>query len=174
MDSAGTVKILTGTYPGSVDTTANAVILSPGTSPGQVTIGGNLSMDGDDTITIELDGTMATQFDSFNVTGTVALGGATLDIDTDGMFTPATLDTFDIVTGASSALTSPFFGNATTSGATVTDGPYSYQVFYNPGFNGVRLANITGLTPCPMTVYVDDDWVGFADGTIVDVDPAHL
>ncbi|MBV9214707.1 MAG: IPT/TIG domain-containing protein, partial [Acidobacteria bacterium] len=40
--SGGTVHIKTGTYTGSLDTTARSINVSPGSSPGQVTLTGNM------------------------------------------------------------------------------------------------------------------------------------
>ena len=52
----GTVKILCGIYAETVDATTNSVALAPGASPAQVTVSGDMMLDGDDTLDIEIDG----------------------------------------------------------------------------------------------------------------------
>ena len=95
--AAGTVQVHTGTYAGGADATAKAVILSAGTSPGQVTINGNVTLTSDDTVPIEIDGTnAASDYDNFIVNGTVSLGGATLSLS--GTHSPSVGETFTIVT----------------------------------------------------------------------------
>ena len=47
VDSLGTVKILGGSYTENVDATAKAVVLSPGASPAQVSITGNMTFPSD-------------------------------------------------------------------------------------------------------------------------------
>jgi len=78
--SGGTVNVSTGSYTGNVDSTGKAVILAAGTSPGQVTVTGNLTMDANDTLAVEIDGTLATAFDSWSFTGTTSLGWASIAV----------------------------------------------------------------------------------------------
>src|SRR4030095_3919152 len=92
LTATGTLHIHTGTYSDTLDTTGKAVTVSAGTSPGQVTINGNLSINGDDTVPIELAGpSAATQYDNFVVNGTVSLGGATLSLSRTFTSTPGTV-----------------------------------------------------------------------------------
>src|SRR5205085_3464552 len=64
--TAGTVQIHSGTYTENVDATTKAVSLSAGASPGQVTINGDLTLDSNDTLPIEINGTnAATDYDNF-------------------------------------------------------------------------------------------------------------
>ena len=75
----GTLILHAGTYGENVDTSSKVVTLVPGTSPGQIILNGDLALDNNDTLEIELDGTNTlTEYDNFIVNGTVALGGATL------------------------------------------------------------------------------------------------
>ncbi|MFI4852668.1 MAG: hypothetical protein ACIAZJ_26450, partial [Gimesia chilikensis] len=97
LDDSGTLFIQSGTYTGNVDTTATgtdmSVTLAPGKSPGQVTINGNLTLNADDVLELELNGTAAgTAFDQLIVSGTLNLGSASLNL-IDG-FDPAEGDQF--------------------------------------------------------------------------------
>src|SRR4029079_18257487 len=74
-----TIHIEGGSYTGSVNTSGKSLTLELGASPAQVTINGNLTLDSDDTLHLEINGlNPATQLDNFVVIGTVDLGGATL------------------------------------------------------------------------------------------------
>ncbi|MBN73871.1 MAG: hypothetical protein CME32_31845, partial [Gimesia sp.] len=97
LDDSGTLFIQGGTYTENVDTTATgtdmSVTLAPGNSPGQVTINGNLTLNADDVLDLELNGTTAgTGFDQLIVNGTLNLGSASLNL-IDG-FEPAEGDQF--------------------------------------------------------------------------------
>ncbi|QDU03547.1 hypothetical protein V6x_32680 [Gimesia chilikensis] len=97
LDDSGTLFIQSGTYTENVDTTATgtdmSVTLAPGNSPGQVTINGNLTLNADDVLDLELNGTAAgTGFDQLIVNGTLNLGSASLNL-IDG-FDPAEGDQF--------------------------------------------------------------------------------
>ena len=53
--------------------------MSPGTSPGRLTVNGNATFNAGSTFFVELNGTtVATQYDQLTVNGAVNLGGATL------------------------------------------------------------------------------------------------
>ena len=98
--AGGSVTALAGTYAGNVDvnkavtlkgtptisgsltaSVAGAVI-SPGFSPGMIN-SGNLSLSSGSIVSIQLDGlTAGSGHDQLNVTGTVNLGGATLNVTT--------------------------------------------------------------------------------------------
>ncbi|WP_145448519.1 beta strand repeat-containing protein, partial [Gimesia panareensis] len=96
----GTIKIGSGTYTETVDTTATgidkSVTLAPGNSPGQVIINGDLILNADDTLDIEVNGaTPGSGFDQFVVSGTVDLGGAALNL-IDG-YDPVDGDEFTLI-----------------------------------------------------------------------------
>src|SRR5262249_39484130 len=74
-----------------------SVVLSPGASPGQVTINGDLKLDGNDTLAIEINGTGPTAYDSFSVTGLTTLGNSTLALS--GPYAPAAVDSFAVISG---------------------------------------------------------------------------
>ena len=94
--SGDIVNVQTGSYTENVSTAGKAITLAAGASPGQVTINGNLTLDGNDTLPIEINGTnAATQYDNFIVNDTVTLGGATLTLS--GTHTPVPGQTFTII-----------------------------------------------------------------------------
>ncbi|MEQ8852381.1 hypothetical protein, partial [Gimesia sp.] len=85
LDDSGTLFIQSGTYTENVDTTSTgtdmSVTLAPGNSPGQVTINGNLTLNADDVLELELNGTTAgTGFDQLIINGTLNLGSASLNL----------------------------------------------------------------------------------------------
>jgi hypothetical protein len=148
VDNSGTIHIKPGAYTGDVNTSAKAVRLSPGSSPGQVTINGNLTLDGNDALDIELVGTNpATQFDNFIVNGTVTLGGATLNLmpalTSGGSFTVVANDGTDPVNGQFA------------QGSSVTVGTLTFAINYAGGDgNDVVLSIGT-----PNVVWANDNWV---------------
>ena len=84
------------------------IILAAGASPGQVTINGNLTLDSNDTLPIEINGTnAATDYDNFIVNGTVTLGDATLSLS--GTHTPVSGQTFTIIDNDAADLVSGNF-----------------------------------------------------------------
>ena len=83
--TAGTL-VGNGTLIGNV--VINSGLVSPGFSPGAITVQGNYSQNGG-TLNIEVTGTApGTQFDTLTVTGTATLGGA-LNVLRPGGFVPA-------------------------------------------------------------------------------------
>ena len=98
----GSVNILSGDYAGPASTAGKAVNLSPGSSPGQVTINGNLTLNGGSTFSVEIAGTSAaTGYDNFVLTGggAVTLSNANLNVSLLS-FTPTAGNTFKIIDGA--------------------------------------------------------------------------
>lgn len=70
--------------------------LSPGSSPGVLTVEGSLMLQGTGTIHMELGGLVrGTQYDGLNITGTVSLDG-TLNVVLINGFSPAQGDSFDL------------------------------------------------------------------------------
>ena len=101
LDDSGTLFIQGGTYTENVDTTATgtdmSVTLAPGNSPGQVTINGNLTLNADDVLELELNGTTTgTGFDQLIINGTLNLGSASLNL-IDG-YDPTEGDQFLLLT----------------------------------------------------------------------------
>src|SRR5205085_4966087 len=140
-NSGDTIHVQTGSYTGNVSTAGKSLSLAAGTSPGQVTINGNLTLDSNDTLPIEINGTnAATQYDNFIVNGTVTLGGATLSLS--GTHTPAAGQTFKIVDNdAADAVTGTF--NGLSEGDTVTFNGVQMRVSYAGDGNDVTLTPVT-------------------------------
>ena len=136
----GAVQVHTGSYAGNVNATSQSIILAAGASPGQVTINGDLTLDSDNTMPVEINGTnAASDYDNFVVNGTVTLGGATLSLS--GTHNPAAGDAFTIVSndladavsgtfaGSSDGATIPnFLGSGATATITYAGGSNSNDV----------------------------------------------
>ena len=96
VDDGGIIYIAAGTYLGHIDATGKAVVLVPGNSPGQVIINGNLTLDSDDMLEMEINGTtVGSGFDQLIVDGTLNLNGAGLTL-LDG-FNPAGGEEFVLI-----------------------------------------------------------------------------
>jgi fibronectin-binding autotransporter adhesin len=108
-----------GTLGGTV-TVQNGGTLSPGVSPGTLTVNGDLSMAAGSTLAVEINGTTAgTQYDQVIVNGAVDVSGATLSA-THG-YSPGSGDSYTIIVNdAADAVTGSFSGLA--EGATVAAG----------------------------------------------------
>ena len=143
LNSGGTLQIHAGSYTGQLDTTPKAVIVSPGASPGQVSIGTYLLLDSDDTVLIEINGTnAATDYDNFVVNGGgVNLDGATLTLS--GTYNPQIGDTFTIVNKTTVGPVSGTFAGL-PEGATVTFNGVPMRISYVGGTgNDVTLSVVT-------------------------------
>ena len=76
----------------------NGGVVSPGFSPGILTVQGNYTQNGGSALNVEIDGTTAgSQFSMLAVSGTATLGGTLNILRTTG-FVPAIAQTFQIVT----------------------------------------------------------------------------
>jgi nitrous oxidase accessory protein NosD len=151
--ASGTIRIQSGAYAGDVDATqlGESVTLAPGGSPGQVTINGNLTLDGDDALAMEIDGTTAgSLYDQIVVTGTATLGGASLNLS--GAYSPMVGDTFTIIDASAISGT---FGN----------GPFDLNsVPLNISYSG---GDVVLSVSQPSGVWVDDDWVVLVDNGVI-------
>jgi MYXO-CTERM domain-containing protein len=97
---ANTSRLLgSGTINGSLTNNSGGVV-SPGNSPGTMSVDGTFSQAEGATLLIELGGTGAGAFDKLNVGGALTAGG-TLDVDLINGFTPAAGNAFDILDFAS-------------------------------------------------------------------------
>lgn len=122
---------LTGSFTntGSLTTTGGSSI-SPGNTPGIIN-SGNLSLSGGSTVNMELNGTTpGTGHDQLNVTGTVSLGGANLNVilgfptSAGNQFVIVNNDLADAVTGTFNSL---------PQGSTVFAGGKSFSISYTGG-----------------------------------------
>jgi len=152
--SGDTVHIQAGTYTGSVSTAGKIITLSPGDSPGQVTLIGNLTLDSNDFLTMEILGTSAaTQYDNFIVTGTVTLNNATLNA-TRGLFAPSVGNSFTLVDNdAADPISGTFAGLA--EGATLTLNNIPFTISYTGGSGN----DVVLTVAAPTTVWVNDTWL---------------
>ena len=117
---------------GNVSTAAKAVTLAPGSSPGKVTINGNLTLDSNDTLAMEVNGsaTPGTDFDQFVVNGTVTLGGAALT--TSGTVTSNPGQSLSLIDNDSTDAVSGTFN----VGSTVTINGVDFTISYAGGTGG--------------------------------------
>lgn len=142
----------TATLAGVATLTSGATVnsggtLSPGASPGIINTG-NLLLAAGSTLSAEINGTTpGTQYDRVNVTGTVALGGATLALAVG--FAPAPGDTFTIVDNdGADAVTGTFAG--LPEGASIVAAGATFVVSYVGGTgNDVVLAAPVGVPALP-------------------------
>jgi hypothetical protein len=140
----------TGTISGNL---TNAGTVSPGTSPGIITVDGDYTQESDGVLKIELGGDAAgTGYDQLQVTGAASLDG-TLNVSLINGLIPSKGDTFIIITstsltGAFSTLSLPILSNglgwkteynATGFSIQVVDGgtingtaTYTGSIFTNP------------------------------------------
>jgi hypothetical protein len=176
VDPGGTVHIAGGSYTGNVNTTAKSVTLSPGAGTTAVTINGNLALDSNDTVVMEINGTTpGTQHDQFLINGTTTLGGATLD--TSGSAIVATPgDTLTLINndGTSDPVSGFFASPANGNGNAILVNGQPFFIFYNGGDgNDVTLTRapngtVVGPPAAPAVVFVDDNWSSFSNGQDTD------
>ncbi len=152
LTAVGTLNVHTGTYAENASTAGKSVTFTPGASPGQVNINGNLTFDGDDTYVVELAGTGVANYDSVHVTGTVDLGNANLAVSRS--FTPFPGDTFTIVEKISAGATvGTFAGKPEGSSFNVSGLPLT--ITYQGGDGNDTVLSLSQ----PNTVWVNDTWV---------------
>lgn len=126
---AGGLLAGTGTIANTVTVNAGGT-LSPGLSPGIINTG-NLALTVASTLDIEIDGpTVGTQYDQVNVTGTVSLGSATLNVILG--FVPAAGQVFTIINNdAADPVTGTF--NGLPEGFTFVAGGQVFRISYVGG-----------------------------------------
>ncbi len=132
-----------GTVSGTVH---NGGTVSPGTSPGRLTIAGTYTQLASGHLAIEVTGTAASSFDRLAVTETATLDG-TLAITTSG-FTPGPADTFAFLTADSRSGTF-----AAVTGTTISPSR-TYAIEYSAvgaGLHVVVLPPTVSLTLPPFT-----------------------
>jgi uncharacterized delta-60 repeat protein len=124
------VNVSPGTYAGDVSTAGKSIRLSPGPVNGAVNINGNLTLDSDDTVALEIDGGSAGKFGHFAVSGMVTLGGAQLALS--GSYRPlANLEL--IANNSTSPVSGTFSDPFAMDGAAVTINGEPMYLFYDRG-----------------------------------------
>ena len=125
-----TVNIEQGTYADGANTSAGDITLSPGASPGCVTMVGNMVLGVNDALLMDINGlTACTQHDQFNVTGTVTLGGANLLLNIGGGYVPANGDQIILIDNDGA---DPVDGQF-AQGSTITVSGYTFAINYHGG-----------------------------------------
>ncbi len=119
----------TGTFVGGLITGANAAI-SPGASPGTLTLEGDLTMNAGSVLSIEIDGSGAGQYDVLAFAGgLLTLNGASLDVTLGYTPTPY-VDSFTIVNGLGALPTGAFAGKP--DGGSFQVGSTWMEIDYTP------------------------------------------
>jgi hypothetical protein len=164
------INIEMGSYASGADATSKEVTFAPGSSPGCVTLAGDMVLTAGDALAIEINGTTpCTQYDQFIVNGMVTLGGANLAI-TLGMFTPTSGNQFTIIDGTSPVTGQFVQGSSITVGGTV----FSIDYAAGDGFDVVLTAcgagtvhnMTTGESFCNIQDAIDDA----GTGNVINVD----
>ncbi len=181
--STGNAVTITSNAPGKIITNANALavgndivgsivtlngVVAPGGSPGQMVVDGNLVLSSDDTYEVEINGSApGTGYDQIVVTGNVILndGGnqAMLSPTRLAAFVPNVGQEFVIIDNQGAGTTTGTF-NGFADDSIFAINNVLFQIDYQGGTGN----DVTLTVIAPNTVYVDDDFVGTADG----VDPA--
>jgi fibronectin-binding autotransporter adhesin len=123
-------------------------VLAPGNSPGCLA-SGNLTLSG--TFEVEIAGTtVCTEYDQQQVTGTVDVSGATLDVSFLSGFTPADGDEFVIIENdGTDSVTGTFAGLA--EGDTLTVGSTEFTVSYVGGTGNDVVLSVGDAVGAPDT-----------------------
>jgi hypothetical protein len=127
----GTASIQGGVLSGSGVIAGNLTnsggYLSPGHSPGSISVAGDFIQGADGTLIVENGGATPDAFDQLNVTGTATLGG-NLDLKLIDGYTPDPADTFsplaaDAVSGQFASVSANGTATVTTNGLLVSTNP---------------------------------------------------
>ncbi len=129
-----------------------AGLVSPGTSPGMLTVTGNLTLLGTSELLIELAGpTQGTQYDFMSVGGAAELGGSQLKLTLLNGFGASILptDTFTVLT-AGTTLSGTFSNVGNGQRLFMVDGVGSFQVNYGLGsaFSATSVV-LSNFSPVP-------------------------
>ena len=172
-----TVNVEAGGYTGGADaaTGGKDLTLAAGASPAQVTIDGDFTLNGGDTLLVDLAGaTAGTGYDQWVIDetgtppdGTVTLGGATLSLNLT--YAPAVGQVYVIIANDDTDAVVGTFANALNNGDTITATynaiTYTFHVFYTGG-DGNDVVLVEASNP-PSGVFVDDSWAGYAPGQFI-------
>lgn len=129
LGGSGRVGVITGGGTGGI---------APGNSPGILNVTGNVAFASTNSFNVELDGTtVGTDYDQLNVTGSVNLNSATLNVSLG--FTPTSGNTFTIIQ-SSGVLIGTF--NGLPNGSTFSVGGNTLRIDY--GTNSVVISVDSG------------------------------
>ena len=144
---------------GSVSSTKTTTVqsggtVSPGVSPGILNTG-TVTFNGGSAFAVEINGTTAgTQYDQLNVTGSVTLGNATLNVS--GTYTPAPADSFIIINNDTTSDPIPDTFNGLPEGSTINVNGFPKVITYTGG-DGNDLELEAGACPASFTVNDNGD-----------------
>ncbi len=148
----GSITTPAGTNLGNVTSSGQTVtlngVIAPGGSPGQLVVTGNLVLDSDDTVEIELEGEdPGTGYDQIVVTGDVTLNDAQLDTSRLATYTPSHLKTFTIIDNQGANPVTGTFLNLNDGDQLVID-DFTFRIDYDGGDgNDVVLTNLSDPNP---------------------------
>lgn len=144
--TVGDKAILKGTGATGAVTVNSGGSLAPGLSPGCLSAGNTVLGSGSN-FDVEIGGTTACSgYDRLNVTGTVNVTGATLNVARYNNFGPAVGDVFTVISNdGSDAVVGTFNGLA--EGAEFTEAGYTYQVSYVGGDGNDVTLKVTKIDP---------------------------
>ena len=139
------MHVQAGSYVGGADaaTGGKNLTLAAGSSPGQVTIDGDFTLNSGDTLLVDLaEATAGTGYDQWVINesgtapdGTVTLGSATLTLNLTYAPTPGTA--YTIISNDDNDAVVGTFGNVTTNGGTISatynSTAYTFRVYYTGG-----------------------------------------
>src|SRR5205085_4062 len=100
--------------------------VSPGSSPGTLSVTGKYTQNSSGALNVDINGTSAGSFDQVNTTQAISLNGA-LNITTGGAYVPTEGDTFTILSTTAGGVTGTF---SSLTGDDLGNGFY-YHVVYN-------------------------------------------
>jgi autotransporter-associated beta strand protein len=186
--TSGTSLSGSGSIGGSVVAEDGSTVTA-GNSPGRLSIGGDLQIDG--TLLLELDGTTAgTLYDQLAVTGTVTLNGGTLSLTTSNSFVPVAGDSFTIIDNDGTDGVVGTFGSLAEGASVIINGVVGSISYTGGSGNDVVLrANslpTLDVSQSPSLAGVDEDAPapsnGSTDGSVLvtgltggisDIDPSN-
>lgn len=132
---ANTSLVGTGTISGNL---TNAGTVSPGSSPGIITVEGDYTQESGGALEIELGGDVAgTGYDQLQVSGAATLAGS-LNVSLFDDFEPSKGDTFDIIT--STSLTGTFGENNINITWPSLPAPLTWDIKYNESSGSVTIS----------------------------------
>ena len=151
--SSSPINLQGGTMTGSglvLSNVVNSGTIAPGPLPSTIEIRGDFSQTTQGTLSLDLDGTGAGEFDQLKVTGAVALAGA---VAVTAGFSPAAGDAFPIVLHDAGESTAGSFAGL-PDGGVLPSGGTNYRVRYQAaGTDAVRLT--VGAVVAAAAVSVD-------------------
>ena len=136
---------LGGTGSTGAVTVAAGGVLSPGASAGTLSTG-NVSLASGATLKVELGGTTAGQYDQLNVTGSVTLSGATLDLSLINSFNLPPGSSFTIISNdGADSVNGTFVGLA--EGSILSASGKFFSITYHGGSNNNDVVLLTRIPP---------------------------